>query len=99
MERLKPCPWCGNDVTIEYQCGLQYSMPQWRVQCPECGTMAEADIVSPNIAGKARVRKFLAKDWNEKRADALADKAAVVSPAATTGGWHDSTESSDPNRR
>lgn len=57
-EKLKPCPFCGTKVKI------QYKEPQAMITCPECRLF----MCRMDLGNEADGRRRLAEAWN-RRAD------------------------------
>lgn len=63
--KLKPCPWCGSDVSLVYE-GTSYPfgkpMTHYQIRCPEHSAMSATSWPSEENADKM-INDFV-KNWN-----------------------------------
>lgn len=63
---LKPCPWCGNEVSFRYEVvwesimGNKEMIAHYQIRCPRDGAMM---ITSWPVAEDPKIREFI-RDWN-----------------------------------
>jgi len=66
MEKLKPCPWCGNEVSFTYKVvwesiiGTKQPIAHYQIQCPLHGVMM---TTSWPVEVDPKIKEF-ERDWN-----------------------------------
>ena len=84
---LEPCLYCGNQVAVEYRCGLAFfsrwavSEPCWVFVCPEHKVLMIKVIYQHTLAAKTRAKKALVKNWNQEAKDYRAGRDLTRTPA------------------